>query len=464
MSPVSQLLTDRFKSIKLPSAFAGMASRKWSWFDLQYVFMALFWITDLTFIPSPAVFAWLILVIFLLAGTTVPYIRRFIIPFFPIFTWLITYFIAQFIPVDMRPQHIFVNVLPTLERILYGNSLSDLISRHTHPVLDILAWIPYGVLHFSLPFAFSFAMWMFGPPGSLDVFASAFGYMNLAGVLTQFIFPCAAPWYENKYGNAPADYTIPGEPAGLARIDSILGLNLYGASFGASPLVFGAFPSLHSGCATVQMLFLVYLRPRLWPLAFCYTLWLWWSTMYLTHHYMIDLVGGGIYAFLAFFAAYPFLPAVRPDARTRFDYLGITNVNLKSAFATLESAQPYIAQERAEREKQKRLERMEDDEEYLLGYMDKQEDFRHINEDEDANYVIMQVGDESEDDSVVNLRQRRGEDSLSIFSESSRHSNTHPRALSPPHSQRSTPRSPRSPISPTFPTAKSVEPSAQEVY
>jgi hypothetical protein len=134
--------------------------------------------------------------------------------------------------------------------------------------------------------------------------------------------------YENKYGNAPADYTIPGEPAGLARIDSILGLNLYGASFGASPLVFGAFPSLHSGCATVQMLFLVYLRPRLWPLAFCYTLWLWWSTMYLTHHYMIDLVGGGIYAFLAFFAAYPFLPAVRPDARTRFDYLGITNVNL----------------------------------------------------------------------------------------------------------------------------------------
>jgi hypothetical protein len=270
--------------------------------------------------------------------------------------------------------------------------------------------------------------------------------------------------YENKYGNAPADYTIPGEPAGLARIDSILGLNLYGASFGASPLVFGAFPSLHSGCATVQMLFLVYLRPRLWPLAFCYTLWLWWSTMYLTHHYMIDLVGGGIYAFLAFFAAYPFLPAVRPDARTRFDYLGITNVNLKSAFATLESAQPYIAQERAEREKQKRLDRMEDDEEYLLGYMDKQEDFRHINEDEDANYVIMQVGDESEDDSVVNLRQRRGEDSLSIFSESSRHSNTHPRALSPPHSQRSTPRSPRSPISPTFPTAKSVEPSAQEVY
>lgn len=193
MSSVYHSLTDRLKSVKLPFTVTGLISRPWSLYDLQYVFMATFWIIDFSFVRSPPLIFWIFLMILLLTGTAVPYVRRFIIPFLPIFTWLITYYTCQFIPIDMRPQHIFVNVLPTLERILYGNSLSDLISRHTHPVLDILAWIPYGVIHFSLPFAFSCIMWFFGPPGCLDVFASAFAYMNLAGVLTQFLFPCAAP-------------------------------------------------------------------------------------------------------------------------------------------------------------------------------------------------------------------------------------------------------------------------------
>jgi len=306
-------------------------------------------------------------------------------------------------------------------------------------------------------------MWFFGPPGCLDVFACAFAYMNLAGVLTQFLFPCAAPWYENKYGNAPADYSIPGEPAGLARIDKILGLNLYGASFGASPMVFGAFPSLHSGCATTQMLFLVYLRPRLWPLAFGYTLWLWWSTMYLTHHYMIDLVGGSIYAFLAFFAAYPYLPTVRQDARTRFDYLRITKVTFRNAFESLESARPYIIQERADREKQRKLENMEDDEEYLLGYMDKSEDIGHVDDDSDGEYVVMQVGDDESDD-TLKLRQRRTDESASISSASSKPGSIIFSRPSSPHSHRSTPRSPRSPVSPSFSIPKIVEPSSQEVF
>lgn len=123
------------------------------------------------------------------------------------------------------------------------------------------------------------------------------------------------------YGSAPADYSIPGEPGGLARIDDILGLKLYGSTFGGSPLVFGAFPSLHSGSATIEMLFVTYLCPKLWPLGVAYTMWLWWSTMYLTHHYLIDLVGGSIYAFLTFFVARQFLPKVDAKKPNRLAYL-----------------------------------------------------------------------------------------------------------------------------------------------
>lgn len=139
-----------------------------------------------------------------------------------------------------------------------------------------------------------------------------------------------------SYGSAPANYNVPGEAGGLARIDKILGLNLYSSSFGASPLVFGAFPSLHSGSATIEMAFVVYLWPKAWPLAVAYTMWMWWSTMYLTHHYLIDLVGGSIYAFSAYFVARRHLPPVRADCRTRLDYLGIQDLSWRAFVRSIE--------------------------------------------------------------------------------------------------------------------------------
>lgn len=115
-----------------------------------------------------------------------------------------------------------------------------------------------------------------------------------------------------------------------------MGLDLYGTTFGTSPLVFGAFPSLHSGCATIEMLFLSYLFPRLKPLCVAYVLWMWFATMYLTHHYMIDLVGGSIYAILGYVVAQKFLPKINSDTRTRLEYLGITKSGFRSYIYSIE--------------------------------------------------------------------------------------------------------------------------------
>lgn len=318
---------------KLPQ---NNTSRKWSYYDLQYLLIATIMTIDFVIIKSPTILPRLLIAFAFIATFFIPYIRRFIIPALPIFTWLLTFYACQFIPTHYRPTHIFVNLLPTLERILYGANLSEIISKHTHPVLDLLTWFPYGVLHFSFPFILSVLIFVYGPPGSLGVFGKAFGYMNLAGVLTQLLFPNASPWYEIIYGSAPADYSIPGEAGGLSRIDEILGLDLYGTTFGTSPLVFGAFPSLHSGCATIEMLFVAWLFPRMKPLALAYVMWMWFSTMYLTHHYMIDLVGGSIYAILAFVVAQKFLPRVNSDTRTRMGYLGITKSSVKSFMYSIE--------------------------------------------------------------------------------------------------------------------------------
>jgi hypothetical protein len=165
----------------------------WSLKHLEYGLLGLLFTVDFFLIQSPPLIVRILLAGTLIASFWIPYIRRFTIPALPIFGWLITFYACQFIPTNYRPTHIFVNLLPTLERVLYGANLSEVISQHTHPFLDVLTWIPYGIMHFSFPFLLSLILYIFGPSGSLEVFASAFGYMNLAGVLTQLFFPNASP-------------------------------------------------------------------------------------------------------------------------------------------------------------------------------------------------------------------------------------------------------------------------------
>ena len=216
----------------------------------------------------------------------------------PAFTyiWLINC-ISRFIPSTWRPP-IWVRVLPALENIFYGANLSNILSAHTSTFLSIMAWLPYGIIHFGAPVVCSGIMFVFAAPGTVPMFAKSFGWMNLIGVAIQLTFPCSPPWYENKYGLVPATYAVKGSPAGLAAIDELFGIQLYTPGFTGSPLVFGAFPSLHAGSAVMEALFMSHVFPKLTPLFTVYTLWLWWATMYLSHHYAVDLVGGSLREYL----------------------------------------------------------------------------------------------------------------------------------------------------------------------
>ena len=127
--------------------------------------------------------------------------------------------------------------------------------------------------------------------------------------------------YENAHGFAPADYSMNGSPGGLERIDLLFGTKLYTSSFSASPIVFGAFPSLHAGWATLHALYLHHLLPRARFALCAYVLWVWWATMYLTHHYFVDLIGGSCLAVIVFYVAQRnYLPQVQPDKLFRWQY------------------------------------------------------------------------------------------------------------------------------------------------
>ncbi|KAG9071392.1 Aureobasidin resistance protein Aur1 [Linnemannia hyalina] len=295
------------------STIRPLQKHRYTLYDLQYVFLFALFSFCYYIMDKPI---WFKLPIALGAiGLLIPKkTRQFMLPFLAIAAWLILFYCCRFIPSAWRP-HIFTSVLPALENILYGGNISELLAKTTSPFKDLLAWMPYGVLHFALPFITAALIVYFGPPGTLPVFARTFGYMNLAGVLTQIFFPCAPPWYETNYGSfEPATYAMPGSPGGLARVDDILGTNMYKSTFTASPLVFGAFPSLHSACAWQLAFFLVYIfGPRSIPFVVGYVFWIWWATMYLGHHYVVDLVGGAGYAVVAFWIGSFFLPSVLPS-------------------------------------------------------------------------------------------------------------------------------------------------------
>jgi hypothetical protein len=55
----------------------------------------------------------------------------------------------------------------------------------------------------------------------------------------------------------------------------------------------------------MEALFLSHFFPFLKPLYWGYTGILWWATMYLSHHYLIDLTGGACLSVLVFFLFQP---------------------------------------------------------------------------------------------------------------------------------------------------------------
>lgn len=169
-----------------------LAKHPFSARDLIYVFhiaLASFWITVMQSPPFPLKL--LIPAAYSLA-LLIPLTSQFFLPATPIFSWVLAFYTSRFIPVGWRPP-ISVSTLPTLESVLYGTNISDILTRYTHPILDIIAWVPYGVLHFIAPFLVAAALWLFGPKPALKLWAKAFGYLNLIGVICQILFPCAAP-------------------------------------------------------------------------------------------------------------------------------------------------------------------------------------------------------------------------------------------------------------------------------
>lgn len=208
----------------------------------------------------------------------------------PLVIWLFLFQFATLIPEDYKPE-IDVTTLPNLEQALFGSAVDKLLSPFNDSLV-LLAAVPY-LLHFAIPWVF--AAYLYKVNGKPMTFLWCIGFLNTAAVFTHLFFPTAPPWYLERFGSKPATYDLKGDPGRLKRADQVLQLHLFEELYGNSPIVFGSFPSLH---AAWPFLIAAY-STSLGKLKWLYVLWVWWAAIYLKHHFLLDLLGGALYTFVA---------------------------------------------------------------------------------------------------------------------------------------------------------------------
>jgi PAP2 superfamily len=171
----------------------------------------------------------------------------------------------------------------------------------------IMATIVY-MLHFVLPLATGFALWLWRRTQYYD-FVAALILLSLAGFMTYLLMPAAPPWYVAMHGQLSGpdgqpviEYLKPGAFETLATALGFEGRYVYSMTFGsANPNLVAAFPSLHVAYPFLTFLVLRRAFGRVGWLALGYTGLVLFSVIYTGDHWLIDGLAGIAYAYIAYY-------------------------------------------------------------------------------------------------------------------------------------------------------------------
>ena len=204
----------------------------------------------------------------------------------PLLGWQLLFPLSKYIPVEMRPPVDVVSLLIADNYLMLGQGLPhQFMHLIANPLLTLCCAFVYTI-HAILPFLF--LAYLYAKDRSQILrFVFIFGCVNLAGVIIELLYPCAPPWYNEKFGTAAASYAMGGNPARLADVDALFGISFYKSMYGKGPIVFGSFPSLHA--AWPYIIATSKLHPGRWTMY--YSWFVWFSAVYLTHHFVVDILG-----------------------------------------------------------------------------------------------------------------------------------------------------------------------------
>ncbi len=199
-----------------------------------------------------------------------------------------------------------------LEKALFlGHLPTQVLQDWLHPATgtDVVAMVTtvFYFLHFPLPIAVGFFLWLRRRRAFYD-FVAAIIVLSMAGFVTYLLLPVAPPWWAAEHGLIPGPdgtaaiaYLKQDGFNALAHLFGFEGSYLYSYTiYDINPNQVAAFPSLHAGYPFLAFLFARRWFGRAGWLMLAYSAAVWFSIVYLADHYVVDILGGLLYASAAY--------------------------------------------------------------------------------------------------------------------------------------------------------------------
>ena len=201
--------------------------------------------------------------------------------------------VAEFVQLD---RLIGLGTLPTtwLQGLFHSGAASS---------PDVLATISviFYFLHFPLPLAVGFLLWIHQRRVYYD-FVAALILLSMAAFVTYLLLPVAPPWWADKFGYASGILHL--RDTGFQGLADFFHFGNYFYSYAAYSISsndVAAFPSLHAAYPFLAFLFARHAFGRTGWLMLAYSACIWFAIVYLGEHWVADIIGGVIYASVAYF-------------------------------------------------------------------------------------------------------------------------------------------------------------------
>ena len=160
-----------------------------------------------------------------------------------------------------------------------GNTFLDILTG-----IFYLCWIP-------VPLAFA-AYLFFKNRRQFLLFSMTFVLVNFLGFIVYYLYPAAPPWYVQYHGFVFQPLKM-GNTAGLVKFDNYFHAGIFKSIYAKGSNVFAAMPSLHSSYPVIVVYYALKNRLGLMNIFFFTVMFgIWFSAVYLSHHYVLDVLAG----------------------------------------------------------------------------------------------------------------------------------------------------------------------------